>query len=144
LQPHDTTTIEAQLDTSDPFSLSQYKTIEISRTDLKAAYPNGQYRKIKDYYTQQNEMIDTFLQSGDEEHLDAEDKAKNGGKVKFAVNASFAVNFCLFVIQLYAAISTGSLSLFATAADAFMDLVSSIVMLVTSRLAAKPSQQKYP
>jgi cation diffusion facilitator family transporter len=111
---------------------------------LKAAYPNGQYRKIKDYYTQQNEMIDTFLQSGDEEHLDAEDKAKNGGKVKFAVNASFAVNFCLFVIQLYAAISTGSLSLFATAADAFMDLVSSIVMLVTSRLAAKPSQQKYP
>jgi hypothetical protein len=34
-------------------------------------------------------------------------------------------NFFLFVIQLYAAVTTGSLALFATAADAFMDLVSS-------------------
>lgn len=34
--------------------------------------------------------------------------------------------------------------LFATAADAFMDLVSSFVMLVTSILAARPSVYKYP
>jgi hypothetical protein len=34
--------------------------------------------------------------------------------------------------------------LFATAADAFMDLVSSCVMLVTSRLASRPSIYKYP
>jgi cation diffusion facilitator family transporter len=72
------------------------------------------------------------------------DAAKNGGKVKFAVYASSTVNFCLIVIQLYAAISTGSLSLFATAADAFMDLVSSVVMLVTSRMAARPQPYKYP
>jgi divalent metal cation (Fe/Co/Zn/Cd) transporter len=45
---------------------------------------------------------------------------------------------------MYAAVSTGSLSLFATAADAFMDLVSSCVMLVTSRMAARPSVYKYP
>jgi Co/Zn/Cd efflux system component len=60
------------------------------------------------------------------------------------VNASFVVNFFLFIIQMYAAISTGSLSLFATAADAFMDLVSSCVMLITSRMAARPSVYKYP
>lgn len=72
------------------------------------------------------------------------DTLENGPKVKFAVNASFVVNFFLFVIQMYAAISTGSLSLFATAADAFMDLVSSCVMLVTSRMAARPSVYKYP
>ena len=89
-------------------------------------------------------MIDQFLQSGDEERLAALDTVENGPKVKFAVNASFVVNFCLFIIQMYAAISTGSLSLFATAADAFMDLVSSCVMLVTSRLAARPSVYKYP
>lgn len=73
-------------------------------------------------------MIDQFLQSGDEERLAALDHLENGPKVKFAVNASFLVNFFLFIIQMYAAISTGSLSLFATAADAFMDLVSSCVM----------------
>lgn len=33
-----------------------------------------------------------------------------GPRIRFAVNASFLVNFCLFVIQLYAAISTGSLA----------------------------------
>jgi divalent metal cation (Fe/Co/Zn/Cd) transporter len=89
-------------------------------------------------------LIDQFLQSGDEERLAALDDLENGPKVKFAVNASFVVNFCLFIIQMYAAVSTGSLSLFATAADAFMDLVSSCVMLITSRMAARPSVYKYP
>jgi hypothetical protein len=89
-------------------------------------------------------LIDQFLQSGDEERLAALDHLENGPKVKFAVNASFVVNFFLFIIQMYAAISTGSLSLFATAADAFMDLVSSCVMLITSRMAARPSVYKYP
>jgi len=38
-------------------------------------------------------------------------------KVKLAVNISFFANCCLAVLQLYAAISSGSLSLFATCAD---------------------------
>ncbi|KAI0426264.1 cation efflux family-domain-containing protein [Xylaria sp. FL1042] len=65
-------------------------------------------------------------------------------RIKFAVNASFAVNSGLFVIQVYAAASTGSLSLFATAADAFVDLVSSFIIWITSRVAAQPSVYKYP
>ena len=51
---------------------------------------------------------------------DAQDQAKNGWKVRVAINASSSVNLCLFIIQLYAAISTRSLTLFATAADAFV------------------------
>lgn len=68
---------------------------------------------------------------------------RNGPKIQIAIYGSFVTNFCLFIIQLYAAISTGSLALFATAADAFMDLVSSIVMLITAHLAATPSK-KFP
>lgn len=128
---------------TDPFDLLQYKT---SITEQRRWVP---FSKIDDneknaFYRQQNEMIDGFLGSADEERLKAEDTAENGGKVKLAVRASFVVNFCLFVIQLYAAISTGSLSLFATAADAFMDLVSSIVMLITSRMSSRPKPYKYP
>ena len=111
---------------------------------MKTDYPTANKRHMKKFYTRQNALIDQFLQSGDEERLAALDTIENGPKVKFAVNASFAVNFCLFIIQMYAAISTGSLSLFATAADAFMDLVSSVVMLVTSRMAARPSVYKFP
>ncbi|KAJ6447297.1 Flavin-containing monooxygenase YUCCA6 [Purpureocillium lavendulum] len=103
-----------------------------------------QRRKIKKFYTNQNELIDQFLGVEDEERLASDEEVRMRPKIKFAVYASFVVNVCLFIIQLYAAISTGSLALFATAADAFMDLVSSTVMLITSKLAQRPSVYKYP
>lgn len=132
------------VDSLDPLNLGRHRRENVSHKQMKADHPMGKPRHMKKFYTRQNALIDQFLQSGDEERLAALDQIENGPKVKFAVNASFVVNFCLFVIQMYAAISTGSLSLFATAADAFMDLVSSCVMLVTSRLAARPSVYKYP
>jgi hypothetical protein len=104
----------------DPLSLSQHKHQNVTRRQMKIDHPKGNQRKLKKFYTKQNELIDQFLNSGDEERLQAVDEAKNGPRVRFAINASFVVNFCLFVIQLYAAVSTGSLSLFATAADAFV------------------------
>ena len=125
---------------ADPFNLHQYKTT-IPQSKHWLPLPS---EKINTFYHSQNKLIDGFLCSGDEERLKALDTAQNGGKVKLAVRASFVVNFCLFVIQLYAAVSTGSLSLFATAADAFMDLVSSVVMLVTSRMSSRPKPYKYP
>ncbi|KAF2727463.1 hypothetical protein EJ04DRAFT_137478 [Polyplosphaeria fusca] len=128
----------------DPLDLGKHRRSNVSQRQMKIDHPDANKRHMKKFYTRQNALIDQFLQSGDEERLAAIDTLENGPKVKFAVNASFLVNFCLFIIQMYAAISTGSLSLFATAADAFMDLVSSIVMLVTSRLASRPSVYKYP
>ncbi|KAF2266097.1 hypothetical protein CC78DRAFT_567175 [Lojkania enalia] len=128
----------------DPLDLGRHRRENVSQKQMKLDHPKANKRHMKKFYTRQNALIDQFLQSGDEERLAAIDTLENGPKVKFAVNASFIVNFCLFIIQLYAAISTGSLSLFATAADAFMDLVSSIVMLITSRMASRPSIYKYP
>lgn len=132
------------LNGDDPLDLIRHKRPDVSQRQMKVDHPKADKRRMKKFYTRQNALIDQFLQSGDEERLAAIDTMENGPKVKFAVNASFIVNFCLFIIQMYAAISTGSLSLFATAADAFMDLVSSVVMLVTSRMAARPSVYKYP
>jgi hypothetical protein len=132
------------VDSLDPLNLGRHRRENISQKQMKSDYPLGKPRHMKKFYTRQNALIDQFLQSGDEERLAALDQVENGPKVRFAVNASFIVNFFLFIIQMYAAISTGSLSLFATAADAFMDLVSSCVMLVTSRLASRPSVYKYP
>lgn len=141
---HDAKNNAAVTVNSDPLDLGRHRREDITQKQMKADYPLAKPRHMKKFYTRQNALIDQFLQSGDEERLAALDTIENGPKVRFAVNASFVVNFCLFVIQLYAAISTGSLSLFATAADAFMDLVSSVVMLITSRMAARPSVYKYP
>ncbi|EJT80635.1 hypothetical protein GGTG_00629 [Gaeumannomyces tritici R3-111a-1] len=129
---------------SDPLNFGQHRRANVSQRQMKIDHPNGNKRKLKKFYTRQNDLIDQFLGADDEEQNTLEEGARVAPKIKFAVNASFTVNFCLFVIQLYAAISTGSLSLFATTADAFMDLVSSFVMLITSRLAARPSIYKYP
>ncbi|KAF2201420.1 hypothetical protein GQ43DRAFT_37287 [Delitschia confertaspora ATCC 74209] len=128
----------------DPLDLGRHRRENVNSKQMKTDYPTANKRRMKKFYNRQNQLIDQFLQSGDEERLAALDTLENGPKVKFAVNASFVVNFCLFIIQMYAAVSTGSLSLFATAADAFMDLVSSVVMLITSRMAARPSIYKYP
>ncbi|KAF2663301.1 hypothetical protein BT63DRAFT_380211 [Microthyrium microscopicum] len=128
----------------DPLELARHRRANVSRKQMAIDHPSGNKRKLKKFYSRQNDLIDQFLNSSDEERLAVLDAEKNGPRVKIAVYGSSGVNLFLFVIQLYAAISTGSLSLFATAADAFMDLVSSAVMLFTSRLSKRPSIYKYP
>jgi len=90
--------------------IGRHRRDNVTRRQMKLDHPKGNEKKLKKFYTRQNELIDEFLGAGDEERLAVEDDIKNGPKVKFAVNASFVVNFCLFVIQMYAAVSTGSLS----------------------------------
>ncbi|KAI1772305.1 hypothetical protein F4818DRAFT_182044 [Hypoxylon cercidicola] len=141
---HAATSSAAEVNPADPLNFGRHRRENVSRRQMKIEHPNGNKKELKKFYTRQNELIDQFLGADDEERLQVEEDARVAPKIKFAVNASFTVNFCLFVIQMYAAVSTGSLSLFATAADAFMDLVSSFVMLITSRLAARASVYKYP
>ncbi|OTB03677.1 hypothetical protein M426DRAFT_60118, partial [Hypoxylon sp. CI-4A] len=120
---------------SDPLDIGRRRHGNVTKQQMKIEHPNGNKKALKNFYSRQNDLIDQFLGADDEERLQVEEDARVGPKIKFAVNASFTVNFCLFVIQLYAAVSTGSLS---------MDLVSSFVMLVTSRMAARASVYKYP
>ena len=86
----------------------------------------------------------------------------NGGKGNFAVYGSKTTNLFVFIIRLYAAVSTDSLALFGIVADAIVsvpyltflilhqltksqrDLVSSTLMLITSRMARRPKLPKYP
>ncbi|KAK6840769.1 hypothetical protein PG995_015979 [Apiospora arundinis] len=128
----------------DPLDIGRHRRDDVTLKQLQIEYPKANKRDLREFYRNQNKLINHYLGVDDEERLQVEEDARLGPKIKFAINASFTVNFCLFVIQLYAAISTGSLSLFATAADAFMDLVSSCVMLITSRMAARASIYDYP
>jgi hypothetical protein len=115
---NDDDTITAASD--DPYALRDSKRADVTRKSILIDYPQSKSRKIKKYYNRQNALIDAYLGSADEEALEHEDALKNGGKVKFAIYGSSTVNFFLFIIQMYAAVSTGSLSLFGTAADAFV------------------------
>lgn len=97
-------------DPADPLNYARMRKDDVSKAQMKKEHPTGNKRKLRKYYTRQNELIDQFLGAGDEERAGVAEEVKMGPKIRFAVNASFGVNFCLFVIQLYAAVSTGSLS----------------------------------
>ena len=100
----------AEINPADPMDFGRHRRQNVSQKQMKIDHPKGNKRQLKKYYTRQNDLIDQFLGAEDEERASEEDDARNAPKIKFAVNASFAVNFCLFIIQLYAAIATGSLS----------------------------------
>ncbi|KAM0273190.1 hypothetical protein ACHAQH_008425 [Verticillium albo-atrum] len=144
----DTFTVQSStagmINRADPMDFGRHRRDNVTKKQMAIEHPKGNKRKLTKFYTRQNELIDQFLGADDEERLKIEEDEKNQPKIQFAIWASFILNFLLFVIQLYAAISTGSLALFATATDAFMDFVSSLVMLVTSTLAVRPSVYKYP
>ncbi|KAK5625878.1 hypothetical protein RRF57_001595 [Xylaria bambusicola] len=132
---HEVSVSGADADPSDPLDLGRHRRSHVTKSQLKSDYPNGDRGKLQKFYVQQNKLIDQFLGAEDEERLQVEEDARMGPKIKLAVNASFLVNFGLFVIQVYAAASTGSLS---------VDLVSSFIIWITSRVAAQPNVYKYP
>jgi hypothetical protein len=119
---------------SDPLNLARLRRADVTDKQIKLNYPKGNKREIRKYYERQNELIDRFLGANDEERLQGEEIERDGPKVKFAIWASFCVNFCLFIIQLYAAISTGALSVcigrYTLAGNAWADMLNSSLRLL--------------
>lgn len=74
----------------------------------------------------------------------AKDEDENRLALRIAVNASLICNLLLLVLQLYAAISSLSLSFFATAIDAICDPAANIVMYYVHRKAQNIDLRRYP
>lgn len=102
-------------------------------------------RQIRDFYEAQNEHIERLLKPisahADEDKQDRESSAL---KVKIAVYASIAANFALAGLQMYAAISSLSLSLFATAADSVFDPFANLVLNWLHRKSENVDERKWP
>jgi hypothetical protein len=76
-------------------------------------------KKIASFYADQNDHIQDMLKPLSTLSAEGEqDVRDNALKVKIAVNLSFACNTVLAAVQLYAAISSLSLALFASCIDA--------------------------
>ncbi|RIA95410.1 cation efflux family-domain-containing protein [Glomus cerebriforme] len=100
-------------------------------------------KKVRNFYRDQNKIIDNYLEPIDKRPT-SEDLSANLLRLKIAVRGSMAVNIILFGLQLYAAISSGSLSLFATMADSFMDILSNSILLFAGRAANAKNILRYP
>ncbi|KAI8622288.1 cation efflux family-domain-containing protein [Chytriomyces sp. MP71] len=111
---------------------------------IKATYKSRRTgRAVAGFYHNQNELIEELLKPVGADQ-DLEDETAGLLKLKIAMYGSLVANVCLFALQLFAAITSGSLSLFATMADSFMDLASNLVLVVASISAAKRNVQRFP
>ena len=102
-------------------------------------------RKLEKFYEGQNENIRRLLKPV-EEHVERAKEVSGDNQLKFktAVHGSFVANVILAGLQIYAAVTSDSLSLFTTLADALFDPLSNITLMVTHRAVKKVDPRKYP
>ncbi|KAH3907392.1 hypothetical protein HBI56_157700 [Parastagonospora nodorum] len=102
-------------------------------------------RKLEEFYEAQNENIERLLKPVDDHRRAAKEEGDaNHLKYKIAVVGSFAANIILAILQLYAAISSKSLSLFTTMADSLFDPLSNLTLIMCHRAVAKVDARKFP
>jgi divalent metal cation (Fe/Co/Zn/Cd) transporter len=102
-------------------------------------------KKLEEFYSAQNENIERLLKPVAEHRAAAKDEdTANHLKYKIAVIGSFAANIILAVLQLYAAISSKSLSLFTTMADSLFDPLSNLTLIMCNRAVARVDARKFP
>jgi cation diffusion facilitator family transporter len=102
-------------------------------------------QKIQKFYETQNENIERMLKPVADHRADAKQEAgEDHMKFQIAVYGSFAANIALAALQLYGAISSGSLSLFTTMADAIFDPMSNVTLIVTNRAVKHVDPSRFP
>ncbi|KAF2009014.1 hypothetical protein BU24DRAFT_497581 [Aaosphaeria arxii CBS 175.79] len=102
-------------------------------------------RNLEEFYETQNENIERLLKPVDDHRRDAkEEEGANHLKYRIAVIGSFAANVILAVLQLYAAISSKSLSLFTTMADSLFDPLSNLTLILCARAVKRVDSRKFP
>ncbi|KAN0062169.1 hypothetical protein ACQY0O_005527 [Thecaphora frezii] len=102
-------------------------------------------RMVRNFYSAQNQHINRLLKPMSKHAADhAHDLQASALRVKVAVYASMVANFALAALQLYAAVSSLSLSLFATAADSVFDPFANLVLNWLHRKAANVDERKWP
>ncbi|KAI0348241.1 CDF-like metal transporter [Trametopsis cervina] len=127
---------------ADPFDMrNSYKTEE----ELNDLRKRKQGKRLASYHRRQNELITSLLKPMEEHTEDARvEEAASKLPIKIAVWASLIANFSLCVLQLYAAISSLSLSLLATGIDSVFDIGSNILLLWLHKKATRMDMNRWP
>jgi hypothetical protein len=102
-------------------------------------------RKLRQFYESQNENIERLLKPVDDHRREAkQEQGENQLRYKIAVTGSFVANVILAVLQVFAAVRSGSLALFTTMADALFDPLSNITLILCNRAVRRVDSRKFP
>jgi len=127
----------------DPFSLKAGIKTDSELRELKQRNRSG--RKVEVYQRGQNELIGQLLKPMEEHTADAKQAEEAAElRVKIAVWASLIGNGILFVLQVYAAVSSLSISLIATGVDSVFDVGSNALLYWLHKKALRLDQNKWP
>lgn len=137
---------------SDPYDLrsglksdEQIQTIKANISKKRTPKELLRRRKIKGFYAQQNENIERLLKPVDEHVRQArEEQGADALQYKIAVTGSFVANIILAILQVYGAVSSGSLSLFTTMADAIFDPCSNLTLILCNRAVNRVDPRRFP
>lgn len=153
-----TTTFDAD---SDPYNLSRgmqtSEQIEVMRANISRKRSKTSFaplvkggdalraRRLQHFYQSQNDNITRMLKPVDEHRRQArEEIGADHLKFKIAVQGSFIANLILAALQVYGAVSSGSLSLFTTMADAIFDPLSNITLILSARAVNHVDPRRFP
>ncbi|CDZ98613.1 Mitochondrial Fe2 transporter MMT1 and related transporters (cation diffusion facilitator superfamily) [Phaffia rhodozyma] len=102
-------------------------------------------KALAKYYENQNEHIKNLLKPMSVHTSEAtEEEDASALKVKIAIRASFICNCLLAILQLYAALSSLSLSLFATAIDSVFDPFANLILNYLHKKGISADPKKWP
>lgn len=102
-------------------------------------------KRVRSYYERQNTLIENLLKPIAKHASEDEDEVEAAsGMVQFLIYFNIVANFILAALQLYAAISSLSLSLFATAADSVFDPFANLVLNWLHRKSARLDERNWP
>ncbi|ODA78529.1 hypothetical protein RJ55_05910 [Drechmeria coniospora] len=102
-------------------------------------------RKLRGFYENQNAAIERMLKSVEDHVADArQEQGDDQLKFRVAIYGSLVANVILAGLQLYAAISSGSLSLFTTMADAVFDPLSTLALIFSNRAIKHVEPRRFP
>lgn len=107
--------------------------------------PQRNVRKLRGFYENQNAVIERMLKSAEEHRADArQEQGDDQLKFRIAIYGSLAANVVLAGLQVYAAVTSGSLSLFTTMADAIFDPLSNLTLILSSRAIKRVDPCRFP
>ncbi|OAA64531.1 cation efflux family protein [Niveomyces insectorum RCEF 264] len=102
-------------------------------------------RKLRGFYRSQNAVIENMLKTVEQHQAEARQEAgEDQLRYRIAVYGSFVANLVLAGLQIYGAVSSGSLSLFTTMADAIFDPLSNVTLIVTNRAVRRVDPARFP
>ncbi|KAH9043679.1 CDF-like metal transporter [Lactarius pseudohatsudake] len=117
------------------------------KTDAEIAELRSRKRgkRLATYHRKQNALIAYLLKPMEEHTEDARnEEGLSRLPVKTAVRASLVANIALAVLQLYAAVSSASLSLLATGIDSVFDVGSNFLLYYINHKSSRMDVNKWP